>query len=461
MKIEFITMAKINTKVQQLNKFLKEDIWHVNKFSGISKWKIWLYIQVRVVIVAIKGITQDKCMQKASALTYYSLLSIVPIFAMLFGIAKGFGFDKMLEDLLFEQFADKKEVLDQIMEFSKSFLENSQGGLIAGVGIIVLFWSVLKVMNNIEEAFNEIWEVKQNRSLIRKLSDYLTILIIAPIFFIVSNSATSYISAEISELAKEVAFYDTFGGIVTFGLQLLPLSLIWITLAIIYAVMPNTKVKFSSALIAGVIAGIAFQLTQYFYIKFQVGMARYNAIYGSFAALPLFLIWLQTSWLIILVGAEIAFASQNHREFEQQKSTNDISHSTRINIALTVLHAIVGAFIKGEGHLDKDKLSDKLKLPLRIVNMVLYDLSSAGIISETLNADDKPSGFLPAFDTNKMTITGVTAILEEHGSYKFELDHSKTYLSLVEKQAQIRNIIEEAGADTLISELADIETDPS
>lgn len=447
-------MADFKSRVAHINRFLKEDIWHVNQFSGIAKWKIWLYIQIRVVIVAIKGIAEDKCMQKASALTYYSLLSIVPIFAMLFGIARGFGFDKVLEEMLFEQFADKKEVLDQVMEFSRSFLENTQGGLIAGVGVVVLFWSVLKVMNNIEEAFNEIWEVKRQRTIVRKLSDYLSILIIAPIFFIISNSATSFISDQINELAKEIVFYENFGGIVTFGLQLLPLSLVWIILAIIYTVMPNTKVKFGSALVAGIIAGIAFQLTQYFYIKFQVGMARYNAIYGSFAALPLFLIWLQTSWLIILVGAEIAFANQNHREFEQQRSTEEISHRLRVNIALTVLHAIVDAYRNDEPHLDSDALTKKLKIPMRIVNMVLYELSSAGVICETRISDEKQGGYLPAFDIHQMTVQCVIDKLEEKGSYELQLDYVPVFKEFATHQQMVRNVVGNSNVDKLVYELS-------
>lgn len=444
---------KFQRQIQQANKFFSEDIWHMGQFAGIARWKIWLIIQLRVVLVAIKGITADKCVQKASALTYYSLLSVVPVFAMFFGIAKGFGYADNLEQMLYEKLGDKKEILDQILEFSQNFLDNTKGGIIAGAGIVVLFWSVLKVMNNIEEAFNEIWHVKRQRSLIRKLSDYLTIFILAPVILIISNGATAFISEHVSGLAQEIPFYENFGGIVTFLLQLLPLSLVWIVLAVLYMVMPNTKVKFSSALIAGVIAGIAFQLVQFLYIKFQVGMARYNAIYGSFAALPLFLIWLQTSWLIVLVGAEIAYANQNHREFELKKGIDELNHRLRTDVSVLVAQCIAKNFQSGGDPLTLSKISKKLKVPMRIVNSVLYDLTVAGVLCETAADEDKSNGYLPAFDIHTMTITSVVDKLENHGDYELEMDHISVYTALSENRKAMYEMVQEAPENTLLINL--------
>jgi membrane protein len=211
---------------------------------------------------------------------------------------------------MLEKFSGQEEVMNRVVGFANSLLDNTKGGMIAGIGIVFLLWTVLKLLSHIERSFNDIWDVKKPRTYGRKFSDYLSIMLISPILFILSSSVTVFITTQITMITQKVALIGMFSPVIFFMMKFTPYCLMWVLFIFMYILMPNTRVNFSSGMIAGVIAGTIFQIVQWAYVDFQVGMARYNAIYGSFAALPLFLIWIQMSWLIVLFGAEISFAYQ-------------------------------------------------------------------------------------------------------------------------------------------------------
>ena len=299
-------MLDIRVVRSKITNFIKTDIWRI-RVRNLPRRKSFFIKQLRILLLAIRGFHGDKCPLQASALTFYSILSVVPVVAMAFGVAKGFGFQKLLEKQLLEKFPGQEEVMMQVVNFALSLLENTKGGMIAGIGVAVLLWTVIKVLSNIERSFNTIWEIKKSRTFGRKFSDYLSIMLISPILVIMSSSVTVFITTQVTLITEKIALLGIFSSLIFFILKLLPYCLVWILFTFIYILMPNTKVNFSSGFIAGVFAGTIFQLAQWAYIYFQVGVAKYNAIYGSFAALPLFLVWLQLSWLIVLLGAEISF----------------------------------------------------------------------------------------------------------------------------------------------------------
>ena len=266
---------------------------------------------LRVLIDAGRGFVEDDCYSKASALTFYSLLSIVPVLAVLFGIAKGFGFEQALEVEISQHFAEQRELTDKLIQFAYSWLQTVKGGLIAGVGAVALLWSVLSLLNNIEAALNAIWKTRIARPYSRKISDYLATMVICPIFFVTSSSITVFLNTQIAQSAQSNVLVEAVSPFLLLILKLFPFFLSWILFTFVYYFMPNTKVYLRSALIAGILAGTAFQIWQWLYIRFQIGASSYGAIYGSFAALPLFLVWLQISWLILLAGAEVAFELEN------------------------------------------------------------------------------------------------------------------------------------------------------
>ncbi len=208
-------MAEI---VSNIIRFLKTDIWRI-RLNTIPRSKSILIKQVRIFLLALRGFDEDKCRLRASALTFYSLLSIVPIFAMIFGIAKGFGTEKALERQLIEKMPGQEEVVNKIIAFSHSLLENTKGGVIAGVGVAILFWTVIKVLGDIEYSFNDIWGVKRARSIGRKFCDYLSVMFICPLLIIISSSATVFVISQVTIITQRIAFLGMFSWAIFFLLK--------------------------------------------------------------------------------------------------------------------------------------------------------------------------------------------------------------------------------------------------
>lgn len=406
--------------------FVTVEVWSINK-KKISERKFKFIRLLQIIILSVKAFLQKRCVEKASALTYYTVLSLVPLAAMAYGIAKGFGFDQYLEDYLISLFSDKQDIVDMILEFSESMLARTQGGLIAGVGIVVLLWSVIKVMSNIESAFNEIWSVDKQRTITRKLSDYITIVLLAPFCLIISYSVTSYITDWIAETALSVEWVNRFNGLISFGLNLLPYSLLWFAFALLYIVMPNTKVQFKAAFISGIITGIAFQIVQYFYFKFQIGVSNYNAIYGSFAAIPLFLVWLQMSWTIILVGAGMAYSIQNVKNFEYELEVTQLSTGLKTKLALLILHSITEQFKKELPPQTSLEISESIDLPHRITKMILTTMTNAGLIHEVKTDDEKTFAYAPAFRIDNMNIEHCIRRIQNAGINEIEFKDDETF----------------------------------
>ncbi|MBA2367748.1 MAG: YihY/virulence factor BrkB family protein [Candidatus Protochlamydia sp.] len=362
----------------------------------------------RVLLDTARGFIDDDCYAKASALTFYSLLSIVPVLAVLFGIAKGFGFEKALEFELNQQFAEHGEFVERLIEYAYAWLQTVKGGLIAGVGTITLLWTVFGLLNSIETVLNAIWKTRNARSYGRKISDYLAAMLIAPLFLVTSSSINVFISTQITQTAQNYVLVEAVSPVLLFLLKLFPFFLSWVLFTFIYLFMPNTKVYLRSALIAGVTAGTAFQLWQWLYIKFQIGVASYGAIYGSFAALPLFLIWLQVSWMILLTGAEMAFEIENDLFIPARK----LSPLSSKAIALMITYRCVEAFVKGEAPLTDRALSHELGMSLNHLQLILEALQSERILSAIL-FHDKSIGYQPARAVDTITISRVCDAIDK------------------------------------------------
>jgi membrane protein len=408
---------------------------------------------LRVFILSIRGFDEDKCQLRASALTFYSLISIVPVAAMAFGIAKGFGFEKILESQLRSKFAGHEGVLDKVIGFSHSLLANTRGGVLAGIGVIVLFWAVIKVLGQIEYSLNDIWGIKERRSLGRKLGDYLSLMLICPILIILSSSVTVFITTQVTLVMEKISLLGAFSSVILSFLKLLPYGLIWGLFTFLYIFMPNTKVRFSSGLLASVIAGTIFQLIQWGYIAFQIGAAKYNAIYGSFAALPLFLVWLQLSWLIVLYGAELSFAHQNVDTYEFEPDALQASHRLKTLLSLQVAHHLIRNFSKGEAPLTARQIWQQLGIPMRLVNEILFELEKSNVISATRTEGDGDRGFQPARDINMLTIQYVIGAVEMRGINALPFVHTPEFMALSEAVDAFRKTIEKMPANRLLKDL--------
>lgn len=388
----------------------------------------------RVILDTIRGFVEDNCYAKASALTFYSLLSIVPVVAVLFGVAKGFGFENALEAQIRERFAEQPEIASKVIQFAYSWLQSVKGGLIAGIGSIMLFWSVIGLLNNIESALNDIWKTQIRRSYTRKISDYLAAMIIAPIFLVTSSSINVYLTTQIEATAHDYLIVEAISPVLLSLLKLFPYFLSWVLFIFVYLFMPNTKVFFRSALTAGILAGTLFQIWQWVYIKFQIGLSSYGAIYGSFAALPLFLIWLQVSWLILLAGAEFAVQLENDF-FIPDRILKPLSKKAA---AMLILYRCIEAFEKGGTHVTDQSLALELGMSLNHVHSLIEILHEQGLISEVFFSN-KTFGYLPSLAVNKITTKDVFEAIDKSNEIpasvrsSAEMDCIQEYLKKIDQ----------------------------
>ena len=445
-------MPDIPSLKSKMINFIKTDIWRIRK-KDLSRMKYFFIKQFRILLLATRRFGQDQCPLRASALTFYSILSIVPVVAMAFGIAKGFGFQKLLEKQLLEKFSGQEEVMIRIVDFSRSLLENTKGGMIVGMGIVFLLWTVIKLLGNIERSFNDIWEQKNPRTYGRKFSDYLSIMLISPILIIMSSSATVFITTKITLITEKVALIGMFSSVIFVMLKLIPYCLIWILFTFVYILMPNTKVNFSSGFVAGVTAGTIFQVAQLGYIVFQLGVARYNAIYGSFAALPLFLIWIQLSWMIVLFGAEISFSYQYVDTYEFEPDCRQISPAFKRLLTLNIAHLIISNFSKKGLPLTASKISQALEIPIRLVQHILDELVESRFFSNTEIKEYNSLAYQPACDINIITIKSIIEAIDQKGVDNIPVAQTAELKSLSEVLKLFSDEIEKLPSNRLLKDI--------
>ncbi|OGP76244.1 MAG: hypothetical protein A2W09_03145 [Deltaproteobacteria bacterium RBG_16_50_11] len=441
-------------------------ISRITQFSTIGIWEIHLkdlpfplpslLKGLRIVLLASRGFLKDQCQKNAAVLTYYSILNVVPVVAVLFGVAKGFGLEKMIEKQVL-QLAEKAnwqpDITDQILTFSHSLLEQTKGGLIAGVGVVLLFWTVISILGKIEESLNDIWGVKKSRTLIRKFSDYLAMMISGPILLIVSSSATVLVASQVKVIMQKIAVLGLFSSVITFLLNLLPYVSIWAMLSMLYLVMPNTRVPLRSGIFAGVVAGTIFQIVQWAYIKFQIGVASYGAIYGSFAALPLFLGWVQMSWMIILFGAEFAHAFEYFETFGFHPDYSRISISSRKTLMLRIFHLLTKRFAVGEKPLSLKQISRTLEIPVPLVRQILHDLSSVGLVVEAVSADKNEIAYQPGRTIENITVKEALDEFERNGITKIPDLSSEDARKIAAYLKEISEAIEKSPANVRLKEI--------
>lgn len=404
--------------LQKYLQFFTNDIWHV-EIERFPKWQRAAIKTARIVLLSVNDFNEKKLILRSSALTYYTLLSIVPVIAMIFGIAQGFGLEQYIDKQVNKAFASQPYIGENIKTYSHNLLQSTSGGWVAGLGFVLLLWTVVNVLSNIEDTLNSIWYVKTPRTWSRKFTDYLSIMVIAPVFIIVSGAATIFISTQIEALADIASVLgDTVHQLMIFSIKLVPFISTWLLFFMVYVVMPNTRVKLRSAFIAGVIAGTAFQFFQWGYIEFQVGVSRLNTIYGSFASIPLFITWLYYSWTIVLVGAEISYSIQHVQTFEAQERTKNLSHEMRMLYHLHVMHHVTKQFMQEKQAPSVTELSKALGIPAALCRTVLSNCIKAKLVVESVDGKSKENVFTPAVDASKLTIGFIIHKLENAGELK-------------------------------------------
>jgi membrane protein len=431
--------------IKKIRVFFKEEIWS-HDLSTKSARRSFVIRQIRIYILAIKGFFEDKANIKAAALTYFTMLSIVPVLAIVFFIARNFGFEGRLDEVISSSAAGQEEIIKWLTDLVDSLLLNVKGGVIAGIGGLVLFWSVLQVLNNMESSFNDIWQIKKARSPARKFSDYLSMIIISPFAIGLSGS----MKVKIETMADQFEFLRPF---VVILIKSVPFFSIWILFTIVYIVMPNTKVKFKNGLIAGLIAGTAAVLFQSLYQELQIGVWRFNTLYGSIAMIPLLLLWLQITWLIVLMGAELAFAYQNIEHYEYEEAALKLSHDNKRILTLLICYQIIKNFEEGGEPRNTEFLSHQLGIPLRLLNGLVYELISAGILVELAASNPKDRSYVPAVDIHNITVEYIYNQLEKVGGDHLYVHESADLQKLTRIHEHLMGSIRESPSNILLKDL--------
>lgn len=407
-------MSKISDFFVKAYNFVAHDIWRITG-EELSRTRRILYNFVKTLVLAIRGFISENLSVRSSALTYSIMFAIVPVIALFISILRGFGLENMLEQYLIDSYVGKMGMTDMVMGFVYRYLETTQGGVFIGIGIVILLWSVVSFFRQVENAFNDIWQVKKSRSIVRQFTTYFAIILLIPVLFIVSSGLSVFFSSAISESF----LYGIISPLWRLTVKMLPFFIICAVFTFMYMFIPNTKVKFVNALIAGITAGVIFQLFQYLYINGQINLSRYNSIYGGFAAIPLLLLWLRISCLIVLFGAELSYAAQNIRNFEYENDTKNISIRYKNFLLLFITYVVVKQFENKKPPLTSSEIAQNYGIPIRLVNKLLGKLVETGVLIEVYNEGNKTKSYQPAIDINQLTAGFVFNQIEAYGSELF------------------------------------------
>jgi len=442
-------MANSNSLIKRITHFFNYKLWSL-RLDKLDKKRGFFLRHLRIFSLAINGFNEDKCIVKATALTYYTLFSIVPIIALIFAIAKGFGFQQTLEVQLLNDFSEQKGALIQAFDYANKMLSNTKGGLIAGVGVVLLIWSIMKLLGRVETSFNDIWEIKKDRIWVRKITDYLSIMLIAPVFLILSGGITVGFKAGLDTASSSFSLLNPMNFVL---LKTFAFTLIWAMFLFLYMALPNTKVTFKGAASGAFVAAFLFELLQWGYVTSQIGVGSYNKIYGSFAALPLFLVWVQYSWFVVLFGAELTFAWQNVDHYELESDINNISDRYKRVIALLIARHVVKNFNEGKPAQTAIQISSKLDLPVRLARIIIFEFTETGIFNEVKMNDDKEIGYQPGISDSKLTVKYIIDKLDEKGVNQLPIENSEEFNTITKLMKDMDDVLNTSKGNMLVKDL--------
>lgn len=434
-------------RISDLVTFLTEGIFRLRPEQIHNPFLRWAARQYKLLFYTVQGLSTHGTMVRSAAMTFYTLISIVPIVALIFAVLKGFGMTDDLVQNLYGLLPQMPEVVDYVVDFAQNTLARTQGGWLAAISLVTLFWAVIRVFGSIEDAFNNIWEVKNTRSVARKYSDYITVVILAPILWIVATSFAAY--------TRQLFGVDDSMWL-KIGSEVGSMAIVWLMFTFIYIIIPNTKVQFSAALMAGIIAGTIFLGFQWGYLYLQKWMTSYNAIYGSFAALPLFLLWMQTSWEILLLGGELSFAYQNEKRFEEERQSLTSSHDCRRKLMIGIMTIVVEWMRQGRGPIPIGELRERMEIPTRILSNLLFSLTQAGMLGEVhISNKEYDVAYVPTRDISQLRLYDVIEAVEREGLdfEQVEMERSPQIMSCAASVDSLKKLAHQSMENKLIIEL--------
>ena len=434
-------------RISDLVTFLTEGIFRLRPEQIHNPFLRWAARQYKLLFYTVQGLSTHGTMVRSAAMTFYTLISIVPIVALIFAVLKGFGMTEDLVQNLYGLLPQMPEVVDYVVDFAQNTLARTQGGWVAAISLVTLFWAVIRVFGSIEDAFNNIWEVKNTRSMARKYSDYITVVVLAPILWIVATSFATY--------TRQIFGVDDSMWLKV-GSEIGSMAIVWLMFTFIYIIIPNTKVQFSAALMAGIIAGSIFLGFQWGYLYLQKWMTSYNAIYGSFAALPLFLLGMQNSREILLLGGELSFAYQNEKRFEEERQSLMSSHDCRRKLMVGIMTIVVEWMRQGRGPIPVAELRERMEIPTRILSNLLFSLTRAGMLGEVhISNKEYDVAYVPTRDISTLRVYDIIEAVEREGLdfEQVEMERSTQIVSCATTVDLLKSLARKSEENKLIIDL--------
>jgi membrane protein len=394
-------------------KALERTIWSPPQPSDPS-WKAATVQAVRFAIVLFRDVVEGKLTLWSMSLVYTTLLSMVPLLALSFSVLKAFGVHNQIEPALQELLAPLGEQGREITSRLVEFIDHMNVGVLGSVGLALLLYTVVSLMEKIEESFNSIWHVTQLRSLGERFSRYLSVLLVGPILIFSAVGITAL--AFNSSAVQAIVAIQPFGSLVVGIGKMMPYALVIGAFTFFYMFIPNARVRFGPALVAGFAGGILWQSAGWAFALFVASSSRYAAIYSSFAILVLFLIWLYVSWLILLFGADISFYVQHPEYLYATAGEPRLSNRMRERLALAVMGIIAERFESGGPPLTLQELTQRLSIPMHAINAVLDALREFGLL---VTSNQDPPAFVPARDLGAVSVARVLAAVRAAGEDRF------------------------------------------
>ncbi len=433
--------SRLYDKAMAFYQYCTVGVWRSSKHS-------FSVILIKTAGLSVRSFLDRGLQNKSTSLTYNTVLAIVPALALVFAICRGFGFQNLLADTLRQYIPGQEKAVDTALSFVDSYLNQASQGIFVGIGLVMLLWTLISLLSNIEEAFNNIWDIKRDRTFFQKVTDYISLCLIVPILLICSSGLSIFMSTTLQDKLN----LPFLTPVINILLELTPLIMVWLAFSLSYMLIPNTKVEFKCAAIAGGICAIMFQILQLLFVNGQIYVAKYNAIYGSFSFLPLLLIWLQMSWLILLFGCVLTYSLQNVFAFNYLGEVSDISRSYIRQITIAVTAIIVQRFNNDLPPMSRNEISTTYGIPVRLVGYICERLKRAGLLNFVLLKNDI-LGMTPAIETDKFTIGYVFRALDNKGDSNFIPNFSELYGPMIKATNSAIELFYDAGDDVKLTSL--------
>ena len=432
--------------LQRLQLKIKQLLWEQNP-NELNLLHRMLLRQLQTAVLVVRDFGINQSMLRASALTYYTMLSIVPLLALTFALLKAFGVQNLLEPLIM----DKLNVGDgQAVQAILGYINNTQVGKMGAIGLVFLLYAVVSLLTNVERAFNHVWGVKEIRPLMRRFSDYISVILVGPVLIISAISMTSSLAS--NNLVQKLIEMKMVGSLILLAFQVAPFVFMWLAFTVLYVFMSNTRVEWRAAFVGGVTGGTLWQLAQWGYVNFQVGVAKYNAIYGTMAALPIFMIWVYFSWVIVLFGLGVTYAKQNLRTSGRDLRGTEVSRSCYEQVALVLLVTLADRFSRGEVALNPQQLAKLLFIPSRLCRSILLELVELGFVSELCSRLGRRSYQLGR-SAEQLPLAEILKKMREHGEQVLHLYPHPQTLTAIDASERVEALVQEGLAGMTLGEM--------